>query len=156
MNTLRDRFNQKWIPEPNSGCWLWEGSINSDGYGHIGAGDPARPAFVAKAHRVSYELHCGPIPAKTLVCHRCDNPSCVNPHHLFLGSHQDNMQDRAAKKRSILCGKVGEQNNGAKISADIVNQIRQSNLSSPKASRVFAISESNVRRIRTFKSWRHI
>lgn len=95
------RFDSKYIPEPNSGCWLWLGSICSGnaGYGQIRIGGK-----IEYAHRVSYEMHCGEIPAGIDVCHTCDQPSCVNPEHLFPGTRQENMQDAKRKGRLVVPG----------------------------------------------------
>lgn len=76
-------------------CWLWSGMIHKDGYGGISIN---RVSF--KAHRVSYELYKGAIPEGMLVCHSCDVRNCVNPKHLFLGSHTDNMRDMKEKGRA--------------------------------------------------------
>lgn len=83
-----------------SGCWLWLGSVNNDGYGLIRIGsrrDGSRR--LVKAHRLSYEVHVGPIPLGLEVLHRCDVPACVNPAHLFVGTHLDNVNDMLTKGR---------------------------------------------------------
>jgi len=94
--SLKERFNNKWTPEPYSGCWLWTGGINGYGYGAIGAGYPQR---MRGAHRASWELFCGDIPKGIQVLHRCDTPCCVNPLHLFLGTPSDNIKDKMVKGR---------------------------------------------------------
>lgn len=91
-----DRFSRKYIPEPNSGCWLWLGAISATGYGYFDAREfPGEH----RAHRISYRLHKGPIPDGLFVCHSCDQRSCVNPSHLWLGTALDNNRDMIAKGR---------------------------------------------------------
>ena len=94
---IEERFHDKYIPEPNSGCWLWMGAISNTGYGNLGKG--GRGGGAIWAHRLSYEIHKGPIPEGKFVCHKCDVSSCVNPDHLFLGDNSENMRDCYKKKR---------------------------------------------------------
>jgi hypothetical protein len=95
--TMAERFASKVSPEPTSGCWLWDGQVDLNGYARISRGPPwTRITF---GHRVAWELHRGPIPTGLSVLHRCDVPGCVNPDHLFLGTQADNMADMNAKGR---------------------------------------------------------
>lgn len=87
------RFWQRVERGPN--CWLWSGGTNERGYGKI-SDDNRRPAY---AHRISWEMTNGPIPEGLYVCHHCDNPRCVNPSHLFLGTQKDNLRDMSTKGR---------------------------------------------------------
>ena len=86
-------------------CWVWEGAKRKYGYGKMVARDGGRIVQMT-AHRVSWELHFGQIPQGFNVLHKCDNPCCVNPEHLFLGTQADNVRDMVDKKRHRPFGKM--------------------------------------------------
>jgi hypothetical protein len=97
MNTVKERFDDKWIGEPNSGCWLWTSSVGQKGYGKFWYNGGCQ-----SAHKISYFLHYNYYPtSKEHVLHKCDTPSCVNPQHLFLGDNYTNQRDCVAKGRHV-------------------------------------------------------
>lgn len=111
---------------PN-GCWNWTGSTRRAGYGQIYAGRAHGKQIVCRAHRFSWIAHNGAIPGGLSVCHHCDNPRCINPDHLFLGTHQQNMADCRSKGRlNILDGSLarGTLNVNAKLTPSDVAAIR--------------------------------
>ena len=100
------------------GCWIWDGAKTTGGYGHIRA-DGGR---LRQAHRVGYEQLVGPIPPGLVACHRCDNPACVRPDHLFLGTQQENNDDMRAKGRGRRL--VGERSPHSKLTKDVIAEMR--------------------------------
>ncbi len=105
MKTPMQRFMDKVVPEPMSGCWLWFGSsCSKSGYGTFCANrERSSTNRVKYAHRFAYEAFVGPIPSgrRHVVRHTCDNPACVNPDHLQLGSQQQNIEDRERRGRTL-------------------------------------------------------
>lgn len=114
-----DDFWASALPEPNSGCHLWERCVNPRGYGVVNWQGSAR-----LAHRVAFSLFYGEPKRGAVVGHRCDNPACVNPSHLFLGSQADNVRDMDRKGRRRNAPLRGSRHPNAKLSADAVGIIR--------------------------------
>ncbi len=96
IERLKERFWKKVEIRGEDDCWEWTAALNTSGYGHI----QVSTKRLSVAHRVCYMLRFGDIPPKMLVCHSCDNPKCVNPKHLWIGTHNQNMEDMASKIRS--------------------------------------------------------
>lgn len=117
-----ETIKQRMTVNTVSGCWEWNGSKRR-GYGRTTAGsrtDGTRRTV--SAHRLSYELHNGAIPDGYEVCHKCDNPSCINPDHLFVGTRQDNIDDRERKGRNVVF--VGEEQPRTKLTKKAVKDAR--------------------------------
>lgn len=162
--SLLKRFEDKYIFEPNTGCWLWTAASDSSGYGMIRAGEN----YMSKAHRVSWRLYRGEIPQDMYVCHTCDTPSCVNPNHLFLGTHTDNMRDMASKGRSSGAGSLGmingENNGQSKLTEEAVKDIRKRYRrgnryhvgNTRELAHIYGIRPDYVFKIYSRKVWKHV
>lgn len=142
------RFESKYIPEPNTGCWLWLDYLYPNGYGHF-----RRGRKMMGAHRAAYELFVGEI-GEFFVCHRCDVRHCVNPDHLFLGTPKDNSADMAKKKRAAR--QAGDDHPQSKLTTEDVITIRRSPLTAKELGKVYGVHSEHIRAIRKRKTWRHV
>ena len=131
-----------------SGCWEWTGLCHPFGYGRITIN---KKQYLA--HRLSYEVHHGVImDSKLCVCHKCDNPLCVNPEHLFLGTRRDNNLDRTNKGRTFKGSKV----TSAKLVEQQVIDIRNSTQSVTAIAKHYGISTSTVYAVKSRSNWKHL
>lgn len=139
------RFKSKYTVTES--CWEWVANKNQRGYGIFSLNDKS-----VGAHRVSFLISKGEIPIGLCILHSCDNPSCVNPEHLFLGTHQDNMDDRSAK------GRVPKEDKhpNAKLTTEQVLKIRHDGRYAKLIAHEYGISKDQVNKIRTFRSWKFI
>lgn len=136
--------------EKTETCWNYTGATNEWGYGRFWTG-----RVRTRAHRFSWEIHNGAIPAGMFVCHKCDNPKCVRPDHMFLGAHADNMRDMAVKgRRKGVC--AGETHGNALLTDETVLAIRVAGLGPAAAARQFGIAKSTAFGILRGVSWRHL
>jgi hypothetical protein len=142
-----ERIEKKVERIPESGCWVWMGTTTVRGYGQI-----EHKTKKLYAHRASYEAFVGEIPQGMYVCHTCDNVSCVNPNHLFLGTQKQNLQDMAKKGRSTR----GEKNPGAKLTEEQVNQIRTMDGTCSFISKIFNVSSSAISAIKRKERWSYV
>ena len=148
---LKERFWEK--VSKSAGCWEWTAN-KINGYGRIGLTSSRKAIF---AHRLRYEIHYGPVPDGMFVLHKCDNPGCVRPDHLFLGTKADNNRDRAQKGRSRPV--KGESHGRSKITSQDVRRMRQlykSGRTPASLGREFGISAAQASGIVRGKFWRHV
>lgn len=137
----------RYVVDQESGCWIWQGA-RSRGYGSL------RPFFgETLAHRLFAKHHKGPIHPKMEVCHRCDNPPCVNPDHLFLGTKSDNQKDCEAKGRRE---RRGEHNPCAVLNPKQVKQIWSDPRSQQKIADDYGVHRTTITLIKLGKKWTHV
>lgn len=166
LNTTdRERF---WARvERGPGCWLWTQFRDPEGYGRFWVVSRRRRV---RAHRVAFELETGINPGDLFVCHTCDNPRCVHPDHLFMGTSEDNSRDRDSKGRQArgttsgartqphrVCR--GSRNGRAKLDEAMVRALRAEiagGMSLSEVARRFAVSVQVIWAIHHRKRWRHV
>lgn len=134
------------------GCWEWTASQITNGYGVFRMA--SRRGLSQYPHRFSYLLHFGAFPEHLHVLHKCDNRLCVNPDHLFLGTHQDNVRDMVSKGRNFKSR--GESNPGAKLTKEQVQLIRQDSRTQVAIAKEYGISQPQVSYIKSGKQWTHL
>jgi hypothetical protein len=162
-------FKDRYIPEPNTGCWLWIAAVSKSGYGASYNNGKQQ-----SAHRMSWEIENGKIPEGMFVCHKCDEKTCVNPDHLFLGTPKDNMQDMINKGRRVVpstrnrmrgcdwrdahLGKLptGEAHHGSKLTETDVLAIRASDDPGVILATKYNVSNNTISRVRRRLIWSHI
>jgi len=150
------------VDKDSADCWIWTGSKRNKGYGAFvwyDGGDVVQ----GRAHRFSYELHYGKIPDGLCVLHKCDNPSCVNPEHLFIGTKADNNRDMHNKGRAVRGGTYsrkyqrGESHHNSKLTSAIVADLRKDRaggMSFGRMAKKYSISIGHAYRVATGQAWR--
>jgi hypothetical protein len=152
---VAERFEQHIGPVTESGCILWTGPTDPDGYGSFKVTIDNKRKHV-RAHRVAYERVNGPIPCGQCVCHKCDTPLCINPEHMFLGTDTDNMADKTSKGRQARGASVGL----AKMTEELVVELRRryamGGISILDLAREFGITQNPAWMAIKRKTWKHI
>lgn len=150
---LKERFRRQY--RIGEGCWEWTGAVDADGYGRI-RGELFGIDF-KKAHRLSWVLaNEKPIPDGMVVCHSCDNPRCVNPAHLWLGTHDENMQDKIAKGRHTTSHARGEARPEAKLTEQQVRVILADARPYSAIAADYGVHTQTVSSIKNRHSWAHV
>ncbi len=151
QNTLTKELIEKRIKVMPSGCWEWQGTVLDRGYGQIRINYKRYPA-----HRISMHIYRNfDLSSDLFICHRCDNPPCVNPDHLFPGTHAENCKDSVAKGRWV--NNQGSRHGMAKIDEDdvlLIRTLRELNWPNRSIGEVFEITQSCVSAITLNRSWR--
>jgi len=151
LETLKDRFYSK--VKKTYSCWNWIGGKDKNNCGKFLIN---RKTY--RANRASWQIHKSKIPENLFVLHKCDNPSCVRPSHLFLGTQKDNMRDMVLKGRTV--NQRGENNRRAKLTEDKVRKIRElyakRTVNQKVLAKLFNISYQHISNIVNKKRWKHI
>lgn len=156
---LKARF-WSYVTIENGGCWNWSAGTFGGRYGQFRLGKKK-----VKAHRVAWIISGKSIPNGLILCHHCDNPKCVNPQHMFVGTHKDNAQDRERKNRGsgnrfAKVGQPGESNPAAKLTVNDVRHIRNLHKShgwtKKRIATHFGVSLSQIVNITLMRSWKNV
>lgn len=152
LKTADQRIEGKYSVDAN-GCHVWHGYRNTAGYGELRLNRK-----LVKAHRFRYAHVYGPIPPWLICCHRCNNPACVNPEHIYLGSSQDNSNDQKAAGTHLIKSR-GEKHHRTTLSEGQVKAIRrlkEAGMSGKGIARIYKTSAATVSNIVNRKTWSHI
>ena len=151
MNRFWDKVNRPKLLR-NRRCWAWVAYRDPKGYGRLNVDGQS-----VLAHRLAWILTNGEIPEGMCVCHKCDNPGCVNPNHLFISDHAGNMRDMAKKGRWGNDGAKGQDHPSAKLSeADVLFIRRNGHISNKELGKRLGVCRSTISHIRTHRNWRHL
>lgn len=147
MKTALERFNARFTPVPESGCWLWTAGIS----GGTGYGTFVYEGRHMGAHRASWLIHKGEIPKGMDVRHKCDTRSCVNPDHLLTGTRKENMRDMVERGRHFHQFETGRV-----LSDEQVLEVFNSKIPYRKLARQYGVSYATTRDIKTGRTWSHL
>lgn len=139
--TPEERFLALCSKQSPPGCWIWHGSLTDFGHGQL-----YFRGRVWRAHRVSYTLYVGEIPAGLCACHKCDVPACVNPEHLFLGTKKQNSEDMVAKRRSMAGEAAPWAKNTNKTVAEIRARYAAGGITQRELSVLFGVDQAQISR----------
>ena len=156
----QERFWQ-YVLKMEDGCWLWIGARDKDGYGQVRWRIFRPKGRLGRAHRLAWEFSHGPIPQGRWVLHRCDNPPCVNPHHLYLGDVNDNSRDCRDRGRMFMNPNPlrGERHPKTKLREEDVRRIRMMsshNVPHVKIAKMYEVTDTCICYIVQRRTWKHI
>lgn len=146
------RFHMGYSIDPNTKCWVWAGISGKTRYGRFKLDGTSNGVLQMGPHRYSWMIHYGPILDGLAVCHKCDNPKCVNPEHLFLGTQKDNLQDAIQKGRTLK----GSLNSNSRLTEGMVLEIRSSRDLLRILAKKYGVTMACISAIQKRRSWKHI
>lgn len=152
-SSVKEKLQAYSARDPKTGCRIWLRAVDIDGYGRVGSGYGLARSVLT--HRVAYESYVGPIPDGMCVCHHCDNPPCIEPSHLFLGTPKDNTDDMVAKNRQAKGVDVGRSKLSEEEVLNIVEYLRGGDSLRDTASR-FGVDHSTIFKINKGDLWAHL
>lgn len=155
VKTLTGRFSDKYIINQTSQCWEWTGVRRKRPNGELSYGRLVHCGKEYLAHRVAWIIFKGEIPLNLEVCHRCDNPACVNPEHLFVGTHKENMHDCMNKKRHHH----GLTHRSRKLDAQKIKEIfklKEQKISNLEIAKRMGVKAPSIRKVLTGMSWKSL
>ncbi|HEV2155456.1 hypothetical protein [Bradyrhizobium sp.] len=152
LPTRQQRFDRKWIPEPNCGCHIWIGGLNEHGYGVFWNGER-----LEKAHRFALKAAGVEVPDSADVLHRCDFPPCVNPDHLFVGDAFANVDDMWAKRRATVLRRRGTAQAHAKLTDEKAAEIRRAytafEANQYELAAIYGVSQRTIWNVINTRNW---
>lgn len=146
--TAEARIEDGSIPEPNSGCWLWLGTLCKNGYAQTTIGRSKS----MRVNRLSFETHKGRIPSGKIICHTCDVRSCVNPSHLYAGTHANNSSDAVTRGRTLK----GSKNHQAKLRFADIPTIRADPRQHDDIAADYGVARTTITAIKRRVIWKHV
>lgn len=150
-----EQFERRYIPEPNSGCWLWLGPLHEGGYGVIGTPKKkGRPSYLSRkrAHVFSYETFVGRVPRGKFVLHHCDIRCCVNPEHLYVGTKKQNTADCIKRDRF----QMGVRHAATSLTEDQVRAIRLDARVQHVVAAEYGVCQMTISNIRRRATWKYL
>lgn len=144
--TPAERLASRSELNPRTGCLIWRGSVNKDGYGSL-----QLEGKILRTHRVAWILKNGPIPKDRIICHHCDTPACVNTEHMYLGTDQTNSDDKI--KRGRINSRKGGLNGRAVVPAADIQEIRNDTRPSRILAEFYGVNRSTIQRIKKGTTW---
>jgi hypothetical protein len=156
MNVEQRFYSYVTMPNGPLACWGWTGAPDRHGYGSLNLRKNSQKTNPIKAHRISYEIHYGPIPDGLYVCHHCDNPPCCNPAHLFLGTHQDNVADMWQKGRGKTWSMSGDANPKAVLNPEAARLILdeyRAGATQPQLALKYGVSQGTISHVTRLDHW---